>query len=72
MDKIDILIGRLASENCSGKKVIPLNMNGLARFKEEIYKLLDIGEIVEIIEKSIYYEENSIEIAQKIIDLLKK
>jgi len=73
MDKIDKLIGRLATRsNCTGKSVISMNLGGDQRLKNEIYKLLDISEVVEIIEKSVSYEENSIEIAKKIIDLLKK
>lgn len=70
MDKIDILIGRLATENCSGKKVIPLNLNGLARFKEEIYKLITINEVKSLLLND--EVENYDQLAQRIIDLLKK
>lgn len=73
MNKIDKLIGRLATKNnCTGKSVISLNMGGEDRLRNEINNLITVDEVLEIL---LDYNIDGIhltEIATKIIDLMKK
>jgi hypothetical protein len=73
MDKIDKLIGRLATvANCTGKSVISMNLGGDQRLKNEIYKLITVDEILEIFDNFDSKIIDMREIAIEITELLKK
>ena len=73
MNKIDKLIGRLATRsNCSGKAVISLNLGGEERLKNEIYKLITVDEVMEIFLDHNLERFDLPEIAKKITELMKK
>lgn len=73
MNKIDKLIGRLATRsNCTGKSVISLNLGGEERLKNEIYKLITVDEVMEILLDHNLERFDLPEIAKKITELIKK
>ena len=73
MNKIDKLIGRLATRsNCTGKAVISLNVGGEERLKNEIYKLITVDEVMEILLEHNLERFDLLKIATKITELIKK